>query len=178
MRCIYPFLTVLVELLPYATASAQPLTAAGQPAQLDVRVAGENSIRVTLKPVGFKDDFPYSPALAERSYPAPELSLREIVKPVNKKVANFEVEARPNPLTLVVRNPAGDRPGECEDPWPQPEKGPAAPGFDRAGAVRRFRFRCPGPGQVDEGLFRHHGPGGAAAEVGTRIHAVAPHARR
>src|SRR5258707_243875 len=109
MRCIYPFLTVLVGLLPYAAASAQPLTAAGQPAQLDVRVAGENSLRVTLKPVGFKDDYPYSPALAERSYPAPELSLREIAKPVNKKVGAFDVEVRPNPLTLVVKNAAGER---------------------------------------------------------------------
>src|SRR5438105_4106379 len=109
MRCIHPFLTVLAGLMPYATASAQPLTAAGQPAQLDVRVAGQNSIRVTLKPVGFKDDYPYSPALAERIYPAPELSLREIVKLVTKKVGNFQVEVRPNPLTLVVKNAAGER---------------------------------------------------------------------
>src|SRR4030088_2493111 len=104
MRCIHLFLAVLAGIMAYATASAEPLTAAGQPAQLDIRAAGANSIRVTLKPVSFKDDVPYSPALAERSYPAPELSLREIVKPVNKKVGNFEVEVRPKPLTLVVNN--------------------------------------------------------------------------
>jgi hypothetical protein len=109
MRRIHPFLTVLAGFIPYATASAQPLTAAGKPAQLDIRVAGENSIRVTVKPVGFKHDYPYSPALAERSYPAPKLSLREIVKPVNMKVGNFRVEIRPNPLTLVVKNAAGER---------------------------------------------------------------------
>ena len=34
-------------------ASAQPLTAAGQPAQLDVRRAGDQSLRITLKPVTF-----------------------------------------------------------------------------------------------------------------------------
>ena len=31
------------------------------------------------------------------------MSLREIVQPVTKKVGNFEVELRPNPLTLVVK---------------------------------------------------------------------------
>jgi len=51
-------------------------TAAGQPAQLDIRAAGDRSIRVTLKPVSFKDDFPAHPALVERKYPAPALSRR------------------------------------------------------------------------------------------------------
>src|SRR5438067_1801084 len=109
MRWLHPFLAVLAGLLSHAMASAQPLTAAGQPAQLDVRVAGASSIRVTLKPVGFKDNYPYSPALAERSYPAAELSLREIVTPVKTKIGNFEVEVRPHPLTLLVKNAAGER---------------------------------------------------------------------
>jgi ABC-type oligopeptide transport system substrate-binding subunit len=33
-----------------ANANAQPIIAAGQPAQLDVRAAGERSLRITLKP--------------------------------------------------------------------------------------------------------------------------------
>ena len=65
-------------LLVPAPASAQGITAAGQPAQLDIRVAGERSIRVTLKPLTFKEDFPVNPAVATRTYPAPALSLREI----------------------------------------------------------------------------------------------------
>jgi hypothetical protein len=34
-----------------AVAEGQSITAAGQPAQLDVRAAGDRSIRVTLKPI-------------------------------------------------------------------------------------------------------------------------------
>ena len=62
-----------------APAQAQSITAAGQPAQLDIRAAGERSIRVTLKPVSFKDDFPAHPAIADRKYPAPALSVRELI---------------------------------------------------------------------------------------------------
>ena len=61
------FTLVLSLFLAFAEAAeAQPITAAGQPAQLDIRAAGEHSIRVTLKPVSFTDDFPINPALAER----------------------------------------------------------------------------------------------------------------
>jgi hypothetical protein len=38
--------------------NAQNITANGHAAQLNIRKAGENSIRITLKPVDFKDDFP------------------------------------------------------------------------------------------------------------------------
>ena len=81
-------LSLLAFVLVHAAgaATAQPITAAGQPAQLDVRVAGERSIRVTLKPVSFKDDFPDNPALAERTYPPPALSLREVARPLRRKV--------------------------------------------------------------------------------------------
>ena len=88
-------------------ATAQQVVAAGQPAQLDVRVAGDESIRVTLKPVSFKDDFPDNPALAERKYAPPALSLRQVTRPQQKKVGNLTVEVRPAPLTLVVRNASG-----------------------------------------------------------------------
>jgi hypothetical protein len=42
------FHTLIVLLAGAGAASAQPITTAGQPAQLDIRVAGERSIRVTL----------------------------------------------------------------------------------------------------------------------------------
>ena len=132
-------------------ATAQQITAAGQPAQLDVRVAGDESIRVTLKPVSFKDDFPLNPALAERKYASPALSLREVTRPQQRKVGNLTVEVRPTPLTLVVRNASGQLIQEVvfaddgtlsfrldEHPvlgmgegGPRPQKGPST-GRDRA----------------------------------------------
>ena len=88
-------------------AGAQQITAAGQPAQLDVRVAGEASIRVTLKPVDFRNPFPDNPSIAQRTYPAPALTLRELTTPVQKRVGSLTVDVRQNPLTLSVKNGAG-----------------------------------------------------------------------
>jgi alpha-glucosidase (family GH31 glycosyl hydrolase) len=90
-----------------ASAQAQPITAAGQPAQLDVRVAGDRSIRVTLKPVSFNEEFPVNPAVVDRRYATPSLSLREVTKPVQRKVGTLSVDVRPNPLTLRITNDAG-----------------------------------------------------------------------
>jgi alpha-glucosidase/alpha-D-xyloside xylohydrolase len=101
--------TALLALLPASgrPAAAQQITTAGQPAQLDIRVAGERSIRVTLKPATFKDEFPNNPALAERKYSPPALSVRDLTRPLRRKVGSLDVEARPNPLTLVVRDARG-----------------------------------------------------------------------
>jgi alpha-glucosidase/alpha-D-xyloside xylohydrolase len=100
-------LHVLIAFLASAAAvSAQPITTAGQPAQLDVRVAGERSIRVTLKPVSVAA-IPDNPSVAERPYPSPALTLRELARPVKRTVGNLVVEARPNPLTLSVTSAKG-----------------------------------------------------------------------
>ncbi len=88
-------------------AAAQQITAAGQPAQLDIRVAGERSVRVTLKPVSFKGEFPNNPALAERKYSPPVVSVRDLARPLRKRIGSLDVDVRPNPLTLVIRNAAG-----------------------------------------------------------------------
>lgn len=86
---------------------AQQINTNGEPAQLDVRIAGANSIRVTLKPVRYTEDFPYTPALAERSYPLPVISLRALNNTVSKQVGNLRVEVRPHPLTVTVTNAKG-----------------------------------------------------------------------
>ena len=108
MRVFQRFLLVASLIaLPCSLAQAQAITAAGQPAQLDVRVAGKRSIRVTLKPLTFTERFPEHPAIARRPYPAPGLTLREIAAPVQRKVGAFTVEAAAGPLTLTVRSGNG-----------------------------------------------------------------------
>jgi alpha-glucosidase/alpha-D-xyloside xylohydrolase len=72
-----------------------------------VRAAGDRSIRVTLKPITFAGNFPDNPAIAGRAYPAPALSLREIMRPVRKSVGSLDVEVRAQPLTLIVRRAGG-----------------------------------------------------------------------
>src|SRR5215204_3194465 len=98
------FLTLLFIGL---STKAQNITTAGQPAQLDIRAAGENSIRITLKPISFKENFPYTPAVVERTYPAPTISLRDISKPVKNKVGSLNVEVLSSPLTVIVTNAKG-----------------------------------------------------------------------
>ncbi len=92
-----------------ATAAVgQQITAAGKPAQLDVRAAAEQSVRITLKPITFAAAFPATPAVVDRGAPAPVISLRAITAPVKKKVGALMVEVRPDPLTVVVTNAKGD----------------------------------------------------------------------
>src|SRR5258708_7048017 len=94
--------------LPAAILHAQPITTAGVPAQLAIRQAGDHSIRITLKPLSYKEDLPWTPALAERSYPAPVLLLTELKGPVKKQVGALLVEVSPAPLTVKVTTPGGD----------------------------------------------------------------------
>jgi alpha-glucosidase (family GH31 glycosyl hydrolase) len=107
MRFARAVLALWLQLAAVVSLRAAPITAAGQPAQLDVRKAGEHSIRVTLKPIGFEGDFPFTPALAERSYTAPALSLRNVTAPATAKIGTLRVEVRANPLTVIVANAAG-----------------------------------------------------------------------
>ena len=105
-------ISILAGLLPVllgcvAAAEAQQITADGKPAQLDIRAGGAHSIRVTLKPVSFTKEFPINPALAERLSPSPALSMRALSRPMRKTVGSLEVEVRPNPLTVSVKNAAG-----------------------------------------------------------------------
>ncbi|MEZ5039779.1 MAG: glycoside hydrolase family 31 protein [Saprospiraceae bacterium] len=94
----------LLGLLVSQQGHAQPITAGGQPAQLDIRPAGEHSIRVTLKPLRFTSDFPYTPALAIREYPAPAISLRTMGQPLKKRVGNLQVEVNFDPLAITISN--------------------------------------------------------------------------
>lgn len=107
MRFVRPLTILAVLLAGMAAPRAQQITAGGEPAQLDIRSVSERTIRVTLKPVSFKDDFPATPALAERAYPAPALSVRDITRPVQRKVGSLTVEVGPKPLTLTVSNAGG-----------------------------------------------------------------------
>jgi alpha-glucosidase/alpha-D-xyloside xylohydrolase len=84
-----------------------PITAAGRPAQLEIRAAGDHSLRITLAPIDGRQGLQDNPALGERRYPAPGLRLRETTGPVRAKIGNLTVEVRPHPLTVGVTNSAG-----------------------------------------------------------------------
>lgn len=90
-------------------AAAQQVQArGGAPGRIEVRVAGEHSVRITLKPLSFQEELPFSPTLAAgRTYPPPVISLEEITEPVSRRVGNLEVTVRPTPLSVEVRGADG-----------------------------------------------------------------------
>jgi alpha-glucosidase (family GH31 glycosyl hydrolase) len=90
-----------------AVGRAEEIKTNNQPAHLDIRPAGESSIRVTLKPISFKPDFPITPSLAEREYAAPAISLREITRVIKAQVGRLRVEVLPHPLTVVATTADG-----------------------------------------------------------------------
>jgi alpha-glucosidase (family GH31 glycosyl hydrolase) len=101
------WLSLSICVLLAGTASAQPITAAGKAARLDIRAAGGSSIRVTLAPLDFKAEFPRTPAVVDRRYAPPAFSLRQLNRPVRKAVGSLDVEVRPRPLTLAIKNRSG-----------------------------------------------------------------------
>jgi alpha-glucosidase (family GH31 glycosyl hydrolase) len=107
-RCILTLTTAFGVFAIGAAGYAARITTVGRPAQLDICAAGENSIRITLKPVVVKQRFPFTPALVEREYPESVISLREIGEPVKRQVGNLFVEVQSNPLRIIVTNAEGE----------------------------------------------------------------------
>ena len=82
---------------------ATPFSLAG--ARLDIRAAGEAAVRVTIRPIDSKQEFPYTPTLIEREYPKPVITLRKLdsnFKPRKEKVGHLTVEVTAKPLTVLV----------------------------------------------------------------------------
>ena len=82
---------------------ATPFSLAG--ARLDIRAAGEAAVRVTIRPIDSKQAFPYTPALIQREYPKPVITLRKLAstfKPLKAQVGPLTVEVTAKPLTVLV----------------------------------------------------------------------------
>ena len=93
-----------------ASALAAQLTRNGEPAQLDVRPAGEQAVRVTLRPLSFEATLPWSPTLVSGlDSVSPVLSLREVDAPVERRVGALTVSVRGNPLAIEIRDASGAR---------------------------------------------------------------------
>ena len=100
-------LLLLLGVTPASVLYAQPITTAGHPARLIIRQAGDHSIRITLKPLSFHEDEPFSPALTDSPYPAPDLVLTQLSGPVSHRVGALMVQVSPDPLTVKVSTPEG-----------------------------------------------------------------------
>ena len=94
-------LIVVILLIGYYTAYSQQLMVAGRPSQLDIRKAGEKSLRITLKPVTYKGNFPATPALVNKIYNAPAVSIEQNIS-LKKTTDNFNIEINQNPLSIII----------------------------------------------------------------------------
>src|SRR5262245_26649122 len=101
MKLIGTTMLALVLTLDSRSLLAQPIVAAGRPARLDIREAGAHSVRITLSPSGLGAAPPFTPALADRPYRPPALSLQSLKAAVRRRVGALNVEVRPNPLTVI-----------------------------------------------------------------------------
>ncbi len=90
-------LVVLWSILNAAEASSQPV-----PGRLEVRIAAENSVRITLIPAGYSGRLPSTPALAEREYPEPVVSAATESTKGRKRVGNLYVEILKNPARITI----------------------------------------------------------------------------
>jgi alpha-glucosidase (family GH31 glycosyl hydrolase) len=80
----------------------------GQPAQLDIREAGEKSLRITLKPKDYPREFPEHPGVVDRPYASPVIRLQHVDGAVEQKVGSFFVRVTADPLRVEVKNAGGD----------------------------------------------------------------------
>ena len=109
IRQSYLLLTLLLGILLSCQGDPeQKIYSHGEPAQLEIRPAAQNSIRITLKPLSYPNSVPYSPALARTEEQSPVITLREISGVVKKQVGNLFVEVHPDPLTVSVSNADGE----------------------------------------------------------------------
>ncbi|MDL2208614.1 DUF5110 domain-containing protein [Parabacteroides sp. OttesenSCG-928-O15] len=108
MKKIFYFFLPIIAIGFCVQAHAADIKVNGAAGQLDIRSAGQNAIRVTLKPLSFTEEFPYTPAVVDKYYPAPVISLKNVTGSVRKNVGNLRVEVRPNPLSIRVTTKKGE----------------------------------------------------------------------
>jgi len=101
-RLLFPAL-----LLATIAVRAEPVTSLGLPAELEVRAAGEHGARLTLRPLGDKEDPPRNPAFVEAANPEPLLRIQRLDVPATVKVGGIKVEVRPGPLRVTVSDANG-----------------------------------------------------------------------
>ena len=107
MDCRKTLLTLLSFASSVIVLYSQEIRTAGQAAQLDIRAAENTSVRITLKPLSYLPEYPFTPAVVERNYGSPVISIRSITKPVSKRIGQITVQVLPSPLTIVIKNAKG-----------------------------------------------------------------------
>lgn len=99
----------LMILLMTSCDKAKPILTNGQPGQLTIYKATENSIRVVLKPISYPNGFAATPALVAHNYGEPLVDLKEIGEAIEEKIGNLVVAVHADPITVSVTNSQGEK---------------------------------------------------------------------
>ena len=100
---VLAFNVILLQLLP-----GQAIMSGGQPATLEIREAGENSVRVTLLPASLNGSIPVTPLLADgRVYPEPMIRISQSGSPASVISGRLKIDMSFNPLTVAVSEKEG-----------------------------------------------------------------------
>ncbi|MCX5842063.1 MAG: DUF5110 domain-containing protein [Deltaproteobacteria bacterium] len=107
-KALFILLSLTMATIGRADGLAQTITVNGKPGRLEIREVEKNSLRITLQPLGSVPALPFSPALAVRDYPSPVIALDTIDGPVKKSIGNLNVEVIAEPLSVIIKNKAGE----------------------------------------------------------------------
>lgn len=103
-RCSPVFLTCSLFLLSailFAGCSKR-IVSMGYRSVLEIREAGDNSLRVTLRPVNVEMSSLQTPLLPDGEAGKPDLSLNSVRKRFRGRVGSFRLEIAPDPLSVTV----------------------------------------------------------------------------
>ena len=87
---------------------AQTLSLKGKPVQLDIREAGVNSLRISLKPIGIDNRFLNTPTLSEKDAGSLLGSITQLEGEFKQTYNKFQITVYPDPIRVVISNRAGD----------------------------------------------------------------------
>ncbi|WP_340114545.1 glycoside hydrolase family 31 protein [Maribellus mangrovi] len=99
------FLSYLLLIL--LSSCGQRLEILDQEVRLNVRETGDHSVRITITPTDFENEFPYTPALIEREYSGTSFRITKLGRTMNKKVGNMSVVITNDPLKVQVSDKQG-----------------------------------------------------------------------
>lgn len=95
-------ITFFVSITVFCFSQADQVMTADLPGVLRIWPVEKNSIRIRLTPKDLKDKLQDNPALDERSYSAPVISMETISEPIKKRVGNLFIQVLPNPIRIII----------------------------------------------------------------------------
>nr|WP_294793126.1 TIM-barrel domain-containing protein [uncultured Mucilaginibacter sp.] len=107
MKLISPYFCFILAVFNWCNASAQQIQVNHQPGRLEIRSVGKGCIRMTLRPVSYKQPFPENPAVVDRDYGKAILSITNVNGPLQRMVGDLKVTVTASPLTVSISNKNG-----------------------------------------------------------------------